>query len=302
MTTVHPTTHFRPLRSAQAMLAQRSNLDRGSIAAALQKDISKAPAAPDRTERNSIYPSGRRTWMAAMLGILLLVHAGCKSTPVYPDPQPGESQIVVRLQAIPKVGVRGPKVKRDGYTFTSAEKGRRYTRVEYGNLPDIAVMLTGSNLPKMGPAIRSTQLVIDKNGFDRGQVLLGPDGTTHLVLHNRRPEAISVFCVGVGTDGFDVDIDPGQSARVTLRNPGTYEIVCDGVGTWTATAIVAETGFAQMGISDDEVFFDHLSPGTYGVKVIAPRLPVWTGTVRVEAGKRVVVDTAVTVNTLPKAR
>lgn len=218
----------------------------------------------------------------------------------YAPPPADRAQILVKLKAAPKEGIRGPKSEgTDAYSDSGGpEKGKRFQRVDYRRLGDIAVVLSGAGLGEGGPAPKTAALELYSDGASRRLVLLAPGGATRLTLVNKRSAPVSLFCGGDTDDGFDARLAPGEQAEVTLSKPGTYEMLCDEDETLKATILVAPNSWAAQGESGDEVFFDNLPPGEYEVTVVAPRLPRWTRRVSAGAGKRETVEAEVSVNSM----
>ncbi|MBI2922265.1 MAG: hypothetical protein HYY18_14525 [Planctomycetes bacterium] len=236
----------------------------------------------------------RSAFLAALLAL-----ASCGGGS-YAPPAADRAQVLVKLRAAPKEGIRGPKAEgTDAYSDSGGpERGKRFQRVDYRHLGDIAVVLSGAGLGEGGPAPKTASLELYSDGASRRLILMGPGGSTSLTIVNRRSSAVSLFCCGDTGDGFDARLGPGEQAAVTLSKPGTYEMVCDEDETLKATILVAPTSWAAQGESGDEVFFDNLPPGEYEVAVIAPRLPRWTRNVSAVAGKRETVEAEVSVNSM----
>lgn len=223
--------------------------------------------------------------------------AGCGGTGHAP-PAADKAQVLVKLKAAPKEGVKGPKSESaDAYSNTrNPEKGKRYQRVDYRNLADIAVMLIGPGLDDGGPAPRAVTLELEDGGCDHRLVLMAPGKRTQLTIVNRRSGKVTLFCGGSGSDGFDAALAPGASTVVTLSDPGTYEMTADEDECLKATILVAPSTWAALGESGEEVFFDNVPPGDYEVRVVAPRLPVSVRKVSAAAGSRAELEAEVSVN------
>jgi hypothetical protein len=239
-----------------------------------------------------------KRWTVAALVAL----AGCAGDG--PVPAADSAQIVVAVETRPKDGVKGPATGGgDPYSGSggSREKGKRYQRVNYRGMKDIAVILSGAALKDGGPAPREASLVLEDAGADHRLILLAPGGAK-IRIENRRSGGANVFCGGDTDDGFDASLKPGGSATVTLTKPGTYEMVCDEDETLKATFVVAPTSWALLVESGDDAFFDRVPPGEVEVRVIAPRLPIWTRRVTAAAGKRETLEADVSVNAMKTAK
>ncbi len=183
-----------------------------------------------------------------------------------------------------------------GYGGPSAPApGARFERVNYGAMKDIAVWLTGPTLPADGPAPRTERLRVGKL-FDRDLVLLAP-GRTRLEIANDRTAAVTVFCFG-DRDGFELDIAPGQTRDAVLREPGSYELLCDQDPSLRVRVVVASSSWTATVRSGGWAVFDALPPGSYALTVAAPRLPPWERTVTVTPGGRETVEATATVGRL----
>lgn len=240
----------------------------------------------------------RAVWLAA------LAAAGCGG-PEYPAPRPERAQLVVKLAAKAKEGVRGPQGN-SGDPYASSgqnpEMARCYQRVDYSELQDIAVILRGAALGEGGPAPRTAALTIGDDGPDHRLVLMGPKKHTQLALRNRTGGALTLGCMGRTGDGFLSTVPPGGESVVTLSDPGVYELNCDEDECLLVTIIVAPTTWAALGTSGHEVFFDGLAPGELEVVVQAPRLPDVVRKVTAAAGARATLDAEVSVNRMESVK
>ncbi|KAF0243412.1 MAG: hypothetical protein FD180_3396 [Planctomycetota bacterium] len=230
--------------------------------------------------------------------------AGCGGKE-YPQPKPDRAQLLVKLAARAKEGVKGPKGDSgDGYSSAgmSPERAKCYERVDYDDLEDIAVLLKGSSLGDGGPAPTSARLTISNDGPDHRLVLLGPKKHTQLTLRNSMKVTLTLGCMGPSGDGFLTSVPPGQEGVVTLSDPGIYELNCDEDECLHVTLVVAPTTWAALGKSGDEVFFDGVVPGEIDVVIQAPRLPDVSRRVSATAGIRATVDAEVSVNRMEESK
>jgi hypothetical protein len=235
----------------------------------------------------------------ALLAFALLV-AGCGG-PDHPLPKPDSAQVLVKLAARPKDGVKGPKGDNsDGYSSAgmNPEKAKCYARVDYDDLEDIAVVLKGAGLGEGGPAPRTAKLTISNDGPDHRLVLLGPKKHTQLTLRNEMNITLTLGCMGQSGDGFLTSVAPGKEGAVTLSDPGIYELNCDEDECLLVTLIVAPSTWAALGKSGEEVFFDGVAPGNLEVLIQAPRLPDVLQKVTATAGARATIEADISVNRL----
>ena len=229
----------------------------------------------------------------AAAGLMCALAVGCAGLPDVPPPTPDRGQILVRVVARKRDGVADPTVSCYGAPTPSADA---YTRMDYGLLKDIAVLLTGEGLAAGGPAPAAQSLRAGVR-FARDLALLGPGGRTTLSIANDRATAITLFCRS-DRDGFEVAIPARGTREVTLREPGLYDLLCDEDEQLRAQVLVATTSWAMMAPSGGWAVFDRLPPGAYTGSVIAPRLPAWRGVVSVAAGAREIREVTVSVGNL----
>lgn len=241
-------------------------------------------------------------WSALILTAGML--SACGGTQKYPAPAEGRSQILVEVKAQRRAGVKNPRSVGKGYGYGSVRQsaGRQYTMVDYRRMGDISVTLSGAGLDGNGPAPRDATVSANIKGLTRQIVLLAPGEGSKLTITNGRPGKITFFCLGDSGDGFDVTVPPRESRTVGLKDPGYYEVNCEEDETLNFHVLVAENSYAIMVRSNGHAFFDNLPPGEYVVTVTAPRLPPWSKTVRVEAGRRETVQATVSVNNLKTDR
>ena len=242
----------------------------------------------------------RRT---AILAVAVLV-AGCGGKE-YPQPKPDKAQVLVKLAARAKEGIKGPKGD-TGDSYSSAgsdpQKAKCYARVDYADLEDIAVFLKGAGLGEGGPAPKAAMLTISNDGPDHRLVLLGPKKMTQLTIRNRMNVTLTLGCMGQGGDGFLTSVSPGKEGVVTLSDPGCYELNCDEDECLLVTLIVAPTSWAALGKSGEDVFFDGVTPGELEVVIQAPRLPDVLRKVSLAAGGRATVNAEVSVNKMETSK
>lgn len=240
-----------------------------------------------------------------LIAVLLLV--GCSLTPNWPEPTGADGQVLVNVRASPREGVSGP-VKRNvgtyGRRMKSVESDRRFTRVDYDDLPDIVVVLegaAGSTSAEFGAPPTDPELSVGRRGFDHDQILLTPACEYSFTIENSRDDELMFYTMGKTGDGFDLLLAPGSHKKVSLRTPGVYDLYVDEDESLYARIVVVGHNSARVVEADEGAFFDGLSPGSYRVRVHALRLPEWERTVNVRAGGRVTLEAELTVNTLPKA-
>ncbi|MEK7470153.1 MAG: hypothetical protein AAB074_22515 [Planctomycetota bacterium] len=239
----------------------------------------------------------------AVLALAVLI-AGCGG-PEYPQPKPDRAQLIVKLAARAKEGVKGPRGDTgDPYSSSgmSPERSKNYQRVDYDDLADIAVILKGSSLGDGGPAPTAARLTIGPDGPDHRLVLLGPKKHTQLTLRNELKRSMTLGCMGQSGDGFVATVAPGKEGVVTLSDPGVYELNCDEDECLLVTIVVAPTTWAALGKSGDEIFFDGVAPGELDVVIQAPRLPDIVRRVSATAGARATVDAEISVNQMERTK
>lgn len=258
----------------------------------------------------TIQDSGFRVldWRSVSLAALCLVClAGCGGMPSFPDPKPGQGQIVVELKGEPRAGVTGParETVMDEYEVSSrsVEEGEAFERVDYDAIEDVVVILDAASSGRRSTAPNQATVEIDEAGFSHSQLLLAgvSELPTSLLISNSRRIELNVFGFSDTDEYVEVTIEPGQTGRIEMPPPGRYELMCDEDEGLHCTLFVTATSYAWIGSSDEFPFFNGLAPGSYEVSVFAPRLPEIVKAVDVAAGKRTKVIAELTVNDLPKA-
>lgn len=252
---------------------------------------------------------GRRqtaVYGAALLLVLVLV--GCGSTPNYPQPAGDNGQILVQLNGAPREGAPKAKTRevRGEYTTgrQSVEQGKAFERVDYDALEDVVVIVeTGGavlrDLPNLAPS--AGEITVDDTGFNRAQYLArNGKGGASFTVHNQRKQAVHLYGFSESDDSFEVEVSAGALGTVKVAKAGRYDVYCEEDDSLHCVLFVSNTGLDWIGSSDEDAFFDMLPPGDYEVHVHAPRLPVWSRTVKVTAGKRETLTAELTVNNLPK--
>jgi hypothetical protein len=234
--------------------------------------------------------------------------AGCASAPVYPDPIPGQGQLLVELKGIPREGVKGPKQEtiRDEYSShtESVEKGKAFERVKYDKLRDVLVVLedaAGKTIARHEHEPAIPTLILGPKGFACAQYGADPMILSTVEVTNTRDSDVDLMADGSNGQFKVVHAPAGKTVDLEL-DPGVYELTCDADESTLCRVIVTETGFIWRGTSDDAAFWAGLEPGEYNLAIYAPRLPVVHKTVTVESGKRATGSAELTVNHLPKAR
>lgn len=231
--------------------------------------------------------------------------AGCAGMPSFPDPEPGQGQIVVDLKGEPREGVGGPARETviDGYSVgsQSVEQGKRFERVDYDAIEDV-VVIVGAASGRRSTAPSAAAVEITGDGFSRSQLLLAGNSSlpNTLTVTNRRDDELTVFAFSDTDEYFEVTIKPGETGKVGRLAAGRYQMMSDEDEDLYCVLFVTEARLAWIGPSDDYPFFDGLAPGEYELRVYAPRLPEWSKLVNVTAGERTIVAARLTVNELPK--
>lgn len=240
--------------------------------------------------------------------VLVLVLAGCGSTPSYPQPAGDNGQILLQLNGEPRDGA--PKAKsrevRGEYTTgrQSVEQGKAFERVDYDELEDVVVIVDAGapvlrDVPELAPS--AGEITLDDEGFNRTQYLArSRKGGASFTLHNQRKQAVHLYGFNESDDSFEAEISAGALGTVKVAKPGRYDVYCEEDESLHCVLFITQGGLDWIGSSDDVAFFDYLPPGEYDVHVHAPRLPVWSRKVKVTAGKRETLTAVLTVNNLPK--
>ncbi|MCF6227092.1 MAG: hypothetical protein L3J82_00265 [Planctomycetes bacterium] len=245
-----------------------------------------------------------------LLLIISISIAGCKSTPNYPQPTPGEGQVLVTLTGVPKAGVTGPSEEiSDSYSgdTMSVERGKRFQRVDYDEIEDVVVILERvDGNPIYSVAIEDLTIVIEDDGFDSSLYAVKL-GIGWLNFKNESDTTVYVVLADEENAPWGINVGDNSTSGMGENYPG----MPDGAGEWTVTIdeiesaeaiVIATHGLIWTGTSDEQAFFGNLDEGEYIVRVIAPRLPVVTKTITITEGKRSTINVKLTVNTLPKAK
>lgn len=241
-----------------------------------------------------------------------LVLGACSSTPTYPPPGTDSGQLLVQFRGEPREGVGGPKretrVLDYGTTRESVEQGRAFERVDYDEIEDV-VVIVDAGVPTLSDVplrpFPTPEFRLDEEGFDRSQYLAvkdrrGPKGRVSIAVHNTLGRDVLVYAVNADDDFFEVTVSKGALGTISLTAAGRYDVYCDADESFHCVLLVADGPYAWIGASDDDAFFNYLPPGSYDVTVFAPRLPAFSKSVTVAAGKRETVTADLTVNDLPK--
>lgn len=236
--------------------------------------------------------------------------AGCASTPSYPPPKSGESQVVVKVTATPKVGVKAAATE-GSYDRESVETGKRFTRVNYSAMDCIAVVLSQGK-GRSGLCSSEVELTITKDGFTRDLSLVWLGGTggkansSLVTIRNQRPAPLTLFGSTQGNAAdqatFEIKVPANATAGLQLAREGLYDIYCDEDDQLFGQLIATSSAYCSLCESGGEVLFDGLEPGDYDVEVFAPRLPVWRMKLKAVSGERETLYAELTVNGLPKAK
>ena len=250
----------------------------------------------------------------AILALLAIsVLTACSSAPTYPQPQGSNGQILVQLQGEPKEGVGKASMRevQDEYSRhrESVEKGKAFERVDYDDLKDVGVIVQFpgpilSDVPLPPPA--AGELELDDDGFNRVQLLArknrpGHKGSATFTLQNLRDTTVHIYGFNETDGSFEGEVSANSLGTIKVRDPGRYDIYCDEDETLHCVLFVTENSYAWIGSSDDDAFFNHVPPGSCEIHVFPPRLPEWSKTINVKAGKRETLKAELTVNNLPKA-
>jgi len=244
--------------------------------------------------------------------VLVMVLAGCGSTPTYPQPAGDNGQILVQLQGTAKEGAPKAKTRevRGEYTTgrQSVEQGKAFERVDYGGLEDVVVVLEHPTIVRTGPGdmSRTAEITLGEEGFDRSQYLsimgwtAGDKLGCAISVLNQLKTEIHLYGFNQFDQSFEATVSAGAMAMFRIAEPGRYEVYCEEDETLHCVLFAEAGPYCWIGSSDDDAFFDNLPPGAYQVHVYAPRLPAWSRKVKVTAGKRETLTAELTVNNLPK--
>ncbi|MBZ0136144.1 MAG: hypothetical protein K8I27_07215 [Planctomycetes bacterium] len=247
-----------------------------------------------------------------LVGLALTAISGCASAPSYPPPKADSGQILVQLNGKAKEGVGGPKretVEQEySRTRESVEQGKAFERVDYEELEEVIVVVS-SGLPILEDTPitdkATVTLTVNGDGFDRSQVVSGPLSVFRKVLsgiriRNELDHPLLIYGFSKDGDSFEVEVPANGEAQANVIQAGIYEVYCEQDESMSCVWHAVTRGKVWSGPSDEQAFFDRLPAGTYEVLVYPPRLPVWSRTITVTAGKRETVTADLTVNDLPK--
>lgn len=241
--------------------------------------------------------------------------AGCAMGPSYPEPQPDSGQLLIELMGQPREGVGGPVTYTDVQHYAlvkrSIEQGRAYERVEYDALEDVVVVLQRADGKPSQPnpwgdsGMYSEDVGVNitagEDGFNCVQELgiaLAVDFKL-LRVENKRSAALDLYFISDKGDVLTLNVPADDSATIEL-SAGTYEVECDQDEALTCTIYILHQQAGWIGNSRDGAFFDFLAPGKYEIMVYPPRLPSWSASADVEAGRRATVTAPLSVNQLPR--
>lgn len=260
-------------------------------------------------------------WAAIMFALALA--AGCTSTgkarvgggPSATEERPCE--LVVKVRAEPKKGLRTLGKEGDYGEMSRERADAKIKRVDYSRLSDIVVIVEGPGyeLATRQDWLDTPVIEITDAGFSRDMVAVmlarpahgkpGGEGPaeatwpgTPVTFANKRAVAATLFAAAEA-DSFDITIAAGHSAEVYIRKPDVYTVYCEDDESWHCALVASESPFMREAKAGEDVKF-FLPPGEFTVKVHAPRLPAWTGAVRVREDARGEAIATLGVNSLPK--
>lgn len=210
-----------------------------------------------------------------MACLLLCVLTACGQS--WPSPAPDRGQIHVMFSAHPRPGTE--KLFASTYGAQGA-----FETVDYSHLNDITVCLLGENLGAGGPLPR--RRVIELGRGREPDIVVIPVGGT-LVIDNRDRSPRDIFAAGPG--GFDVTVPARGQLDVVLERAGEFEVIDDSTGR-EIRLIVLGHEWSLSGRAGEEALFDHVPPGTYTLRMHAPRLADRDIALTVRAGERVTVS------------
>jgi hypothetical protein len=250
-----------------------------------------------------------------MLPSLAILLAACGGMPRFPDPQPDHGQIVVHLEGEPREGTGGPtrRAEISGYDIrqVSVEQGAQFERVNYRAIEDVVVVLRRADgdrnhpLPWGGSGFFTGDYRVDikagPDGFDRAQYVADgyPFGSQIFHVINTRRDGLDLYFIAEDGAVLELHVPAGSAEDIALE-AGIYQVECDQDERLSATVHALHQAAGWIGSSRQWPFFEHLPPGQYELTVHPPRLPVWKGTVDVQAGARSEVHVALSVNHMPR--
>ncbi len=279
--------------------------------------------------------------MKRLLPLLMLLIAGCgprlghlasaDDTPQASKERPCELLVKVRAEA--KKGLR-TLGKEGDYGEASKERAdSKIKRVNYSQLADMVVLLEGPGADKAIPSDESNAeiaITLSEQGFSRDMAAvmlahpredkvaekLGKMGGsssktttdfakamwlgTPVYFTNKLAESVTIYGVAENDD-FNLTLPAGTSATVHIDVAGEYEVFCENSDAWHCKLIASTSAFLRDAKAGDDLKF-FLPPGTFKVKVYAPRLPTWTGEITVVEGAKNEVAATLGVNSLPKQK
>lgn len=240
----------------------------------------------------------QRAVLALTLAAFVSLFSGCASNL---HPAPGCGALRVEIKAQPKAGFRdaggGAAYGDDGQPLVRPG----YERVDYRNLGDIVVWLTPSE-PASQPAAEPKAVTLKLSAALRADhppvIATGRGGT--LTVVNDTQSAEQVFSVTPPNHFNIAEIPAGMAASLTLREPGTLDLLVGSRETPVATVFVAPTRWVQGVRSGSAATFTDVPPGPCTVSAWHPRFPRSTSTVEVVMGESQTISLTVGVNALPK--
>lgn len=226
--------------------------------------------------------------MTAVPGSLVLLAlaallSGCGGAPA---PAPGQAGIAVAVEAAPARAVQERQAERGGAAGygSGAANVLDAERVDYAHLRGILVTLEGAGLETGGPCPESCDLVVEDAGPRPAVLLLAGGPRSVLNIENATDAAVQVLAISDAGPAFEIELPARGRARQPAPPPGDYAIELEPAGKRPVSLHVVAHRHAALVSTGQEVVFD-VPPGRYTVRVVAPRLPVWTRAVTAVAGR-----------------
>lgn len=228
--------------------------------------------------------------------LAIFLAAGCQATPPL---APGRADLVVHVQAQPKVGAQPPPQKVAVFDTPAPQDYGDFAKVDYSDLGQIVVWLEPTNGPAEQKAPKPVTVDINPSKTVSGVRHVASVGQ-QIILRNASPSPQTIYSVSDGND-FDFESVPaGGQVSYSARSPGLIEILTNSPSANPVQIYVAPSPWVRLTRSGETIQFDNLPPGQYRLVSWHPRLPGSRETLILTPGH--VTDTSidVSVNSLPK--
>jgi hypothetical protein len=229
------------------------------------------------------------------LVLVLLPLMGCQSDP---RPGPGLAALVVKVNAVPKMGAPGVNVS--GYDQSTDLGTGALERIDYANLQDIVVWAEPADHRFQAPA-PAVAAGIDLTGKRESSdvTAVACVGQT-LVVRNTGGVPLNTYCVSDGNNFNLGTIAAGGQAQTIVQSAGLIELLCESVAEPLARIYAAPTPWVSLAQSGATASFNNLPPGKYRIVSWHPRLPGTATDVTLLPDQVVHSSVEVGVNRLPK--